>query len=202
MPAASRPSCCAPLRLRAVLDHFVGHAERAHRNRDALRGERGEHRVAEAADRAVLLDDHERAAATRELGEPARIDRLREARVQHRGRDAVLLEPLRCLERGRDRVTERDDADVAAVAQQLRLADLQASSRRGRAARPAPRRAECAAPRGPGTRSRSSASGAARSRPWAPSGSRSAACAGRRCRTGPGASRRRRRPGPRGRART
>ena len=200
-PSASRPIAGAPLVRLAVLDRRVGHREARTGTETRLRrAPRAPRRRSRRA--AVLLDgDHARGSAARARRCASRRAASRSARSAPRPRCRAprARAPLRaraCAERA-----ERDDRDVVAVAQQLRLADRERLHVGVERHAEAVAARDSAAPRGPGARSRSSACGAARSRPSAPSRPCSAARADRRCRTGPGASRRRRRPGRRGRAR-
>ena len=123
MPSASRPKRALLGGRVAVLDQLVGQREAAHRQRGARRGERLEHGSAEAAHAAVLLDGDERAAAPRQRHDARRIERLGEARVQHRDREALGGELDRGFQRGVHQRADRDQHRVVAVAQQLGLAD-------------------------------------------------------------------------------
>jgi hypothetical protein len=123
MPAASRPSSARIASGSPCSTRPVRQRQAAHRHRDAGGGQRLQHRAAEAALPAGLLHRHHGATAPGQLDEAPRVERLHEARVQHRRRDPGGRQLAGRLER---RVRERADRrhqHVVAVAQQLGLAD-------------------------------------------------------------------------------
>jgi hypothetical protein len=71
-----------------VLDDAIRNREAVYGHRDARFGERFEHRRTEAARAGRFLDGHHRAAALRERDDAPGVERLREARIHHRRRDA------------------------------------------------------------------------------------------------------------------
>ena len=103
----------------------IGHPETAHRQRGARGGQRLQHRPAEAAHRAVLLDRDEHTAAPGQRHDARRIERLHEARVQHRDREALGRQLGRGLQGRVHQRADRDQHRIVAVAKQLGLPDRQ-----------------------------------------------------------------------------
>ena len=166
-------------------------------------GQMLQHRRAEAADRA-LLDRDQHLVVPRQLLDQRRVERLGEARVGDRRRQAARRQLVRRPQRiGKPRA-ERQDRDRAALAQHPARARAAAPRpRRRQRRRPCPRRADSAA-RSAGRRSPPPSPPCARAppRPTAPSARSPAGSRDRRGRSCPRASPRPRPPAPPGPSRS